>query len=292
MSMYEQVSANKTVLEKAPWDEILLSPFEEEVRSYLLRLREKIIDAFESLEPSHSFNKTRWNHIGEHKNGGGEMGVIRGEYFEKAAVNFSCVGGDQFPMQDGKGSFVAMGVSLITHMKNPKAPTVHFNLRRIITETTSWFAGGYDLTPMGFPFAEDTEHFHQVAKKSLNNFGTFGESYYTEFKKNAQNYFYIPHRKKERGIGGIFFDHFQTENPSQDFAMFQSIGDHFLEAIMPIYKKRVSMPYNEADIAIQTELRSHYVEFNLLYDRGTKFGFASGGNPEAILCSLPPKAGW
>jgi len=196
------------------------------------------------------------------------------------------VQGEKFPSEEDEGPFFATGVSLITHMLNPFAPTVHMNVRYIETKNKWWFGGGYDLTPMGFPFDEDTEHFHHVAKKAL------GETLYLDFSKAARDYFTIKHWKKERGVGGIFFDHFNSGDFEKDYAMWKCVGSTFLDAITPIYKKRLDAPFTEADKERQNRLRAHYVEFNLLYDRGTKFGFLSGGNPEAILCSMPPTATW
>jgi len=258
----------------------------QEIVSFLQHLRDKIIQGFETLEPQKRFARTSWDH---HSGGGGQMSVLRGDVFEKAAVNWSGVQGDKFPMMDGSGPFFATGVSLITHMHNPHAPTVHMNVRYIETKDRVWFGGGYDLTPMGFPYVEDTEHFHKVAKDTLD---PFGEEIYLKFSQNAKEYFYVPHRKKERGVGGIFFDHYNTGDFIKDLQLWKAVGDTFLEAIMPIYKKRISIPYTPNEKRTQQELRAHYVEFNLLYDRGTKFGFLSGGNPEAILCSMPPEATW
>ena len=255
--------------------------------AFLKPLREKIIAGFESLESSARFERKGWNYASG--NGGGEMAVLRGDVFEKAAVNFSAVSGDVFPGSDGKGPFFATGVSLITHMSNPHAPTVHFNIRYIETPQRSWFGGGYDLTPMGFPYEEDTKHFHGIAKKTLD---PFGEEVYLRFSKNAQEYFYIPHWKKERGVGGIFFDHYNSGDQESDFHLWQQVGMTFLDAIMPIYQRRISLPFTDQEKECQLRMRGHYVEFNLLYDRGTKFGFQSGGNPEAILCSLPPLVKW
>lgn len=255
--------------------------------SFLQDLRNEIITAFESLEPTRRFQRTSWSyHKGE---GGGEMSVLRGEVFEKAAVNWSGVSGDQFPMSDGDGAFFATGVSLITHMMNPHAPTVHFNIRYIETKERSWFAGGYDLTPMGFPYDEDSEHFHATAQSTLD---AFSPTLYPDFKEQARKYFYIPHRNKERGVGGIFFDHYSTGDMEADLLLWTHVGKTFLDAIMPIYRRRIYTPYSQEDKEIQNQLRAHYVEFNLLYDRGTQFGFRSGGNPEAILCSMPPTAKW
>lgn len=214
------------------------------------------------------------------------MSVLRGDVFEKAAVNWSGVSGENLPFFTTPTPFFATGVSLITHMRNPCVPTVHFNIRFIETPERYWFGGGYDLTPMGFPYAEDTQHFHAVAEQAL------GTALYQEFSQNAREYFYIPHRKKERGVGGIFFDHHATHDFAADLAMWKTVGNTFLDAIMPIYRKRVNTPYSEHDKETQLRLRAHYVEFNLLYDRGTKFGFLSDGNPEAILCSMPPQANW
>lgn len=254
--------------------------------AFLKALREEIIAGFESLEPTHRFQRKSWQH---HSGGGGEISLLRGEVFEKAAVNWSGVTGDTFPTQESVGPFFATGISLITHMTNPHAPTVHMNLRYIETAEKSWFGGGYDLTPMGFPYAEDTDHFHKVAKSTLDSFDI---SLYPTFSQNAREYFYIPHWKKERGVGGIFFDHYSTGDFSRDWSLCQKVGTTFLEAILPIYRRRVHELYSEEQKELQLLKRAHYVEFNLLYDRGTRFGFLSGGNPEAILCSMPPLAKW
>lgn len=252
--------------------------------TFLKSLRDQIIQSFEEFEPNHRFERKSWKH---QSGGGGEIGVIRGVHFEKAAVNWSGVWGEKYPMADGVGPFFATGVSLITHMANPHAPTVHMNIRYMETAAKSWFGGGYDLTPMGFPYQEDTEHFHSIAKAALNPFHL-----YDEFAKNAKDYFYIPHRRKERGVGGIFFDHYNSGNFNHDFAMWKTVGETFLESVIPIYKKRIQQSFQPQEKDKQLEMRGHYVEFNLLHDRGTKFGFQSDGNPEAILCSLPPLVKW
>ena len=263
-----------------------------EIVEFLKALREEIIESFSSFEPVEQFQRKPWDHV---HGGGGEIALLRGDVFEKAAVNWSGVFGKEFPMTtkaDGMGgpsAFFATGISLITHMANPHAPTVHFNLRYIETDTRFWFGGGYDLTPMGFIYEEDTTHFHRIARETLS---LFGEDLYETFSKAAKEYFYIPHRHKERGVGGIFFDHYNTGNFSSDFSLFQHIGKTFLQAILPIYQLRTEQPFTSEEKTIQNTYRAHYVEFNLLYDRGTKFGFLSGGNPEAILCSMPPTAKW
>lgn len=276
-----------------------LAPDREFIVSYLKDLRDRICSDFLSLEDdSKKFERKNWNYADfglegdpsrSSRSGGGEISVLRGGVFEKAAVNWSGVGGGEFPGKDSSGPFFATGVSLITHMKNPLAPTVHFNIRFLTTEDKFWWGGGFDLTPMGFPRDEDTEHFHNVAKNCLD---PFGEELYPKYKQAAAEYFYIPHRKKERGVGGIFFDHVNTGNIDRDFAMWKSVGDNFLDAIMPIYKRSVELPYSDEDKETQYTYRGHYAEFNLAYDRGTKFGFQSGGNPDAILCSMPPLAKW
>ncbi len=259
----------------------------DEIIAFLKELREEIISAFEMLEAEQRFQRTSW--IYPKGEGGGEMAVLRGDVFEKAAVNFSAVSGAEFPMQDSLGPFFATGLSLITHMCNPHAPTVHFNIRYIETRERFWFGGGYDLTPMGFPNEKDTTHFHKTAKAALD---PFGEELYATFSQNAKEYFFIPHRQKERGVGGIFFDHFNSGDVARDLALWKQVGATFLATIMPIYKRRIQEPFTVEQKALQNAQRAHYVEFNLLYDRGTQFGFLSGGNPEAILCSLPPVAKW
>lgn len=258
----------------------------DELILFLKNLREEIIAAFEQLESSQCFIRQSWNYRHE---GGGEMAVLRGQIFEKAAVNWSGVGGPSFPMSDGKGPFFATGVSLITHMANPHAPTAHFNIRFIETQEKCWFGGGYDLTPMGFPYEEDKEHFHETAKKAL---APFGADIYKTFAQNARDYFYIPHRQKERGVGGLFFDYLNTGDFEQDLCLWKAVAHSFLSALLPIYQKRIHQPYTSEEREMQLHMRAHYVEFNLLYDRGTRFGFQSGGNPEAILCSMPPLVKW
>jgi len=258
----------------------------EEIIAFLQSLRQSILKEFEAFEINGVFKKKPWEHLG---GGGGEIALLRGELFEKAAVNWSGVTGDSFPTQDAKGPFFATGVSVITHMMNPHLPTVHFNLRYIETQEKFWFGGGYDLSPMGRIFTEDTQHFHSVAKNTLD---PFGPTLYSDFSENAKNYFYLPHRKKERGVGGIFFDHYNTSDFSVDWRMWTAIGNSFLKAIMPIYNRRRNSPYTPQEKDQQLQLRAHYAEFNLIYDRGTKFGFQSGGNPDAILCSMPPVVKW
>ncbi|MEM8727143.1 MAG: oxygen-dependent coproporphyrinogen oxidase [Chlamydiota bacterium] len=255
----------------------------ERIVSYLKALRDQIVQQFEAFEQDKRFQKKPWNH---REGGGGEISLLRGDIFEKAAVNWSGVYGKKLPFNKDEQPFFATGVSLITHMMNPFMPTVHMNVRYIETAHTSWFGGGYDLTPMGFENKSDSRHFHDVAREAL------GDPLYQKFSQEAAAYYYIEHRKKERGVGGIFFDHYNTGYFDHDLALWKNVGSTFLDAILPIYRRQVRRPYTEEDKAKQNARRAHYVEFNLLYDRGTKFGFLSGGNPEAILSSMPPTATW
>lgn len=261
-------------------------PKREELVQFLKNLREEMIDAFQQIEISQRFEKQAWKYQQE---GGGEMAVLRGQVFEKAAVNWSGVGGPSFPLSDAQGPFFATGISLITHMANPHAPTAHFNIRFIETQDKWWFGGGYDLTPMGFPYEEDTRHFHGVAQQAL---ASFGSEIYQTFSQNAREYFYIPHRNKERGVGGLFFDHLNTGQFERDLSLWKAVGHSFLPALLPIYQKRMHQSFTQEERERQLCCRAHYVEFNLLYDRGTRFGFQSGGNPDAILCSMPPLVKW
>jgi coproporphyrinogen III oxidase len=252
----------------------------------LLNKREMILEAFESFETLKAFERQDWPYK---EQGGGQMAVLRGDIFEKAAVNFSCIHGSCFPMNDDIGPFSATGVSLITHMKNPHVPTAHFNVRLLKTDSKYWIGGGFDLTPMADIDPLDIAYFHSTAKSCLDS---FDEELYPLFKKQADEYFYIPHRKKTRGVGGIFFDHFSFGDLEKDLLFLEAIADSFLEALLPIIQKYQAIKFTDHDKQKQNQLRAHYVEFNLLYDRGTKFGFLSGGNPEAILCSMPPIATW
>jgi coproporphyrinogen III oxidase len=258
----------------------------DKIIQFLKILRKEIIHQFEEFETYARFEYKPWPYK---ETGGGEIGLLRGSIFEKAAVNWSGISGEKFPMDDATGPFFATGISLITHMHNPHAPTVHMNLRYFETEKGYWIGGGYDLTPMGFPYEDDTTHFHETAKTHLD---TLDPSLYPRFSAQAKEYFFVPHLKRERGVGGLFFDHLNSGSFEIDFALLECVGTSFLKAIMPIYHKRIQTPYTRHDKEIQLEKRAHYVEFNLLYDRGTKFGFASGGNPDAILCSMPPLAKW
>lgn len=261
-----------------------------EIEIYLKSLRSDILRSFTELEDKYGkgdqFVLEDWSRP---EGGGGSMAVLRGDFFEKAAVNFSSVYGDAFPGDDAKGPFYATGVSLITHMKNPKIPTFHFNVRYIETTSKSWFGGGYDMTPMGFIYPDDTQHLHGVAKDALDQ---VSPELYAQFSQNAADYFYIKHRKKERGEGGIFFDHLDLGDENMEKAVFEVVAESFLMGCVPILDRRSREVYTHSDKLKQLEYRGHYVEFNLVYDRGTRFGFLSGGNTKAILGSLPPLVSW
>lgn len=257
------------------------------ISSFMQTMRNRIVSIYESFEPSKRFEIVPW----DYKNGigGGQIARIRGKHFEKAACNFSALHGDKFPADDAKGPFFATGVSTITHMKNPKAPTFHFNIRYIETSSGYWIGGGFDMTPMGFFFDRDTALLHSKAKSCLDAFDT---SLYPQFSENARRYFFLPHRQKERGVGGVFFDHFTLGSFEEDQRFLEAITSSYIDAVQSILPKRLDEIFTSEDKALQNKMRAHYVEFNLIYDRGTRFGFQSGGNHEAILCSMPPTATW
>ncbi|OGA50962.1 MAG: coproporphyrinogen III oxidase, partial [Betaproteobacteria bacterium RIFCSPLOWO2_12_FULL_62_13] len=223
-----------------------------------------------------------------------------GGVFERAGVNFSHVFGPNLPPSASASrpelagrSFQAMGVSLVLHPRNPHVPTVHLNVRFFVAEKSDaepvwWFGGGTDLTPY-YPFAEDAVHFHRTCRDAL---APFGADYYPRFKKWCDEYFYIKHRGEPRGIGGIFFDDLSGPGFETCYRLAKSVGEHFLPAYIPIVERRMNLPYGERERAFQAYRRGRYVEFNLVYDRGTLFGLQSGGRAESILMSLPPVVAW
>ncbi len=268
------------------------------VKSYFLSLQEKICHALESIDGHAIFLKDSWTHA---PSGGGLTRVMNGGHvFEKAGVNFSSVSGHSLPAAASAQrpelagcAFHATGVSLVVHPNNPYIPTTHANVRFFCAEKPNhdpiwWFGGGFDLTPY-YGFEEDCIHWHQVAKKACD---PFGEQLYPQLKSWCDRYFYMPHRQEARGIGGLFFDDFNEKNFAHSFDFTQSIGNHFLEAYIPIVKKRVLHPFSENEKNFQLHRRGRYVEFNLIYDRGTLFGLQSGGRTESILMSLPPEVRW
>ncbi len=267
------------------------------VKSYLLDLQNTICRALKSLDNGMVVRQEEWS---RDLGGGGRSRSMRGEVFEKAGVNFSDVWGDELPpaatasRPELEGcKFRALGVSLVIHPKNPYVPTSHANVRfffaeKDISDPVWWFGGGFDLTPY-YGFAEDAIHWHETARIACS---PLGESSYRTFKARCDEYFKLPHRNEQRGVGGLFFDDFNERNFSFSFAFMRSVGDHFLPAYLPIVQRRMHHPYGKAERNFQLYRRGRYVEFNLLWDRGTKFGLQSGGQTEAILMSLPPLARW
>ena len=272
------------------------SSFTAAAVKYYHDLQERILAAFEEIDGGGKFEHTDWTREPGHRlKGGGRMRVMRGKVFEKVGVNVSHVWGTaseqgtaQMPgaIESG-GRFAACGISLVTHMHNPFVPTVHMNIRCMST-SKMWLGGGADLTPT-FPFDEDTKDFHESLRAACD---TYRPDAYAEYKKWCDEYFYLPHRREPRGIGGIFFDDLASGDAEKDFAFQQKVGEAFLDIYPKIVRRRMNMPYTEADKDKQLYKRGRYVEFNLVYDRGTKFGFATDANPEAYLMSMPPTVKW
>lgn len=264
-------------------------------QTYFHTLQQEIITRFQTFEPTAQFNVNPWQkEPGAMLQGGGIMALVRGSVFEKMGVNFSCVHG-QFPEKfrpeipgaiESDGHFWASGVSLVCHPSNPHVPAVHMNVRRIET-SKGWFGGGTDLTP-SHPYPEDTSHFHTTLQNACN---TYSPNAYADYRAWCDTYFFLPHRNESRGVGGIFYDYLE-DRPEQTFTFTQTVAHAFLNAYLPLVEKRMNQPFSPEDKRIQNIKRSRYAEFNLLYDRGTRFGFQSGGNPEAILMSMPPTANW
>ena len=273
-------------------------PSIEQVKTYLLDLQSRICEALEQVDGQGLFIKDSW----EREEGGGGLSCVleNGQHIEKGGVNFSHVFGDNLPPSASAQrpelagrSFQALGVSLVIHPKNPKAPTSHANVRFFMAEKTGeepvwWFGGGYDLTPY-FLKEEDATHWHQTAKKACD---PFGDAVYPTLKKTCDDYFYLKHRDEARGIGGLFFDDWQQGGFETAFAFMQSVGNSYLPAYLPILEKRLGESFTEDDRDYQLYRRGRYVEFNLVFDRGTLFGLQSGGRTESILMSLPPLVKW
>jgi coproporphyrinogen III oxidase len=274
-------------------------------------LRDEIVSAFNALEERHDngapkgvfdVRNTKRTADDGSDAGGGEMSVMRGgRVFEKVGVNISTVFGTlgdraQSAMAARKGipgmkddpRFWASGISLVAHMQNPHAPAVHMNTRMFWTPHAWWFGGGADLNPC-LEYDEDTAHFHAAMKGACD---PHGDTLYTELKEWADEYFYIPHRKRARGVGGIFYDDRNTGDWEADFALTRDVGAAFLPAFVPLVDRRRETEWSEADKDAQLVHRGLYAEYNLVYDRGTKFGLETGHDPEAVLMSLPPLAKW
>ena len=271
----------------------------EQVKKYLVHLQESICSDLESLDGGAVFEKDHWTK--KDGNGSGITSVIcDGNVFEKGGVNFSIVEGNKMPKSattlrpelEGK-KYTALGVSLVLHPENPYIPTAHANVRFFVAEEPDkdpiwWFGGGFDLTPF-YGFDEDAVHWHTTAKKACL---PFGEKIYSQYKKWCDDYFYLEHRNEQRGIGGLFFDDLNEGGFDRCFEFMKSVGDHFSEAYLPIVIKRKDTPYGEKERDFQLYRRGRYVEFNLIYDRGTLFGLQSGGRTESILMSMPPEVKW
>jgi coproporphyrinogen III oxidase len=271
------------------------------VKDYLKTLQNRITGAIAQLDGG-SFISDAWKKPpGESLQGNGITQILEnGKVFERAGCGFSHVTGPKLPPSAthdrpelSGAPFEAMGVSLVFHPRNPYAPTVHMNVRMLSAktadgQTVAWFGGGMDLTPY-YGFEEDAVHFHTSCRDALN---PFGEHLYPRFKTWCDDYFCLKHRNEQRGIGGIFFDDFSELGSEQSFAMVQSVGDTLLKAYLPIVEKRMNTPYGERERAHQLYRRGRYVEFNLVWDRGTHFGLQSGGRTESILLSMPPLVSW
>jgi len=270
----------------------------EQVRSYLLKLQDSICNACEETDGTGCFREDEWS---RREGGGGRSRVMEeGGVFEKAGINFSHVFGSELPPSASASRpelagrhFQAMGVSLVIHPRNPYVPTSHANVRFFIAEKDDaepvwWFGGGFDLTPY-YGFRNDAVHWHRLAREAC---APFGEDIHPRFKKWCDDYFYLKHRDEPRGIGGLFFDDLNEGSFEHCFALMQSIGDHYLPAYLPVVERRKHMDYGERERDFQSYRRGRYVEFNLVYDRGTLFGLQSGGRTEAILMSLPPVVKW
>lgn len=253
-------------------------------------LRDDFCKTFEKLDQK-KFSRKSWNHKGE---GGGEMSVMRGDVFEKVGVNISTVSGEfsedyraQVKGTQESPKYWATGISLVAHMMSPKIPAFHFNTRFLVTQD-SWFGGGTDMTPT-FENEEDTDFFHSSLKGACDK---HNDNYYEDFKKNCDEYFYLPHRNEPRGVGGIFFDHLNTGDWDKDFNFVKEVGGQTLEIINQVVKNKKDLDWTDEEKDKQLVKRGRYVEFNLIWDRGTLFGLKTGGSTEAILMSMPPEAKW
>ena len=275
----------------------------EAIRSYLLALQNNITDALCDLDSSLELQEDEWL---REEGGGGRSRVMRdGDVFEQAGINFSHVFGEELPASAtahrpelAGRKYQALGVSLVIHPANPYVPTTHMNVRFFIAQKKSmkkkdndpiwWFGGGFDLTPY-YGFEKDAKHWHATAKNACVE---YGEDIYPRYKKWCDDYFYLQHRQEARGLGGLFFDDLNEWEFDKCFAFMRSIGDAFLPAYVPIVERRKDIEYDEQQRQFQLYRRGRYVEFNLVYDRGTLFGLQSGGRTESILMSLPPLVRW
>jgi coproporphyrinogen III oxidase len=271
----------------------------DQVRLYLTDLQDRIVDKLAALDGK-PFIRDAWQRP---EGGGGVSRLLEeGNFFERGGVGFSHVMGTKLPPSASASRpeiagrpWEAMGVSLVLHPRNPYVPTVHMNVRFFVAKAASssetdvfWFGGGMDLTPY-YPFEEDCRHFHRVNRDALT---PFGAEWHPKFKKWCDEYFFLKHRQEPRGIGGIFFDDFSELGFEQSFALMRSVGDAFLDAYVPIVERRRGIAFGERERDWQAYRRGRYVEFNLVWDRGTLFGLQSGGRTESILMSMPPIVKW
>lgn len=270
----------------------------DRVKRFLLSLQENICQTLATEDGTGEFITDTWQ---REEGGGGKSRVLRnGSMIEQGGVNFSHVFGEQMPRSatasrpelEGR-KFQAMGVSLVIHPHNPYVPTSHANVRFFVAEKEGadpiwWFGGGFDLTP-SYVFVKDAQHWHQVAKSLCE---PFGENVYTEYKDYCDRYFFLKHRNETRGVGGLFFDDLNEWGFEKSFQFMQAVGEGYLDAYVPITQTRKQMPYGEKERNFQLYRRGRYVEFNLVYDRGTLFGLQTGGRTESILMSMPPLARW
>lgn len=270
----------------------------EPVKTYLMTLQDRICTALEQEDGQSRFQEDVWQ---REEGGGGRTRVIsNGAVFEQGGINFSHVFGASLPVSAtaqrpelANSRFQALGVSLVIHPRNPYVPTSHANVRFFIAEKPNqeavwWFGGGFDLTPY-YAFEEDAIHWHKTAKTACD---PFGEDVYSRYKAWCDEYFFLKHRNEARGVGGLFFDDLNEWGFEKCFAFMRSVGDHYSLAYLPIVKKRKGTPHGEREREFQLYRRGRYVEFNLIYDRGTLFGLQSGGRTESILMSLPPVVKW
>ena len=270
-----------------------------DIRAYFTGLQATIVEALERIDGA-TFRRDEWQRPAG--GGGTSMSLEDGRVFERAGVLFSHVTGDALPPsatahrpQLAGRAWEALGVSLVLHPRNPFAPTVHLNVRHFVARPFGaaeapvwWFGGGMDLTPV-YGFVDDAQHFHRTCRDAL---APFGADLYPRFKRNCDAYFFLKHRQEARGVGGIFYDDFDEGGLARAFAIARSVGDHFLPAYLPILDRRRDTPFGERERDFQAYRRARYVEFNLVYDRGTLFGLQSNGRTEAILLSMPPLARW
>ena len=270
----------------------------QNVLSYLCNLQDQICNSLEQVDGGSSFTEDAWQRL---EGGGGKTRLLQeGNVFEQAGVGFSHVFGDKLPPSAttqrpelAGRNFQAMGVSVVIHPLNPYVPTSHCNVRFFIAEKQNeaavwWFGGGFDLTPY-YGFTEDAVHWHRTAKQACD---VVDKDLYPKLKKWCDEYFFIKHRNEARGIGGLFFDDYNTENFEDSFNLLKSVGEHFSKAYLPIVERRKDHEFSQRQREFQLYRRGRYVEFNLVYDRGTLFGLQSGGRTESILMSLPPKVQW